>query len=153
MAYMQMMRREWMQAAMAAAQHAHEQMAKALGARKLRYFTAAEAERVSALASVIIPSDEGPGALEAGVVYFIDSLLAGGSEKERAVYRTGLLAAGLPKEGDPFFELVRTHAVMGFFSDPKYGGNAGEVGWKVIGFENRMGFTPPFGYYDGEASK
>ncbi len=39
-AYMQMPRREWMQAA---AQHAHEQMAKAPGARKVRYFTAAEA--------------------------------------------------------------------------------------------------------------
>ena len=49
MAYMQMMRREWMQAAMAAAQHAHEQMTKAPGARKVRYFTDAEAERISTL--------------------------------------------------------------------------------------------------------
>ena len=46
MAYMQMLRREWMQAA---AQHAHEQMAKAPGARKVRYFTAAEAARISTL--------------------------------------------------------------------------------------------------------
>ena len=142
-----------MQAAMAAAQHAHEQMAQAPGARKLRYFTAAEAGRVSALASVIIPSDEGAGATEAGVVYFIDALLAEAGEAERAVYRTGLLSQALAKEGEPFFEMVRTHTVMGFLSDPKYGGNAGESGWKVIGFENRMGFTPPFGFYDGEGSK
>ncbi len=153
MAYMQMLRREWMQAAMAAAQHAHEQMARAPGARKLRYFTAAEAERVSGLASVIIPSDEGPGATEAGVIYFIDALLAGGAEKDRAVYREGLRSQDTPREGEPYFELVRTHTVMGFLSDPKYGGNAGEAGWKVIGFENRMGFTPPFGFYDGEVSK
>jgi len=150
---MQMPRREWMQAAMAAAQHAHEQMTKAPGARKLRFFTAEEAGRVAALASVIIPSDEGPGATEAGVVYFIDALLADGAEEERAVYRAGPRSPGLPKEGVPYFELARTHTVMGFLSDPRYGGNAGETGWKVIWFENRMGFTPPFGFYDGEDSK
>ena len=116
MSYRKMLRREWMQAAMAAAQHAHEQMAQAPGARKLRYFTAAEAGRVSALASVIIPSDEGAGATEAGVVYFIDALLAEAGEAERAVYRTGLLSQALAKEGEPFFEMVRTHTVMGFLS-------------------------------------
>lgn len=145
--------RMWMLAAPAAAQHAHEQMSVAPGARKLRYFSAAEAERVAALASVIIPSDEGPGAREAGAVYFIDALLAGAGPEERAVYKEGLLSRAVAREGEPFFEMVRTHTVMGFLSDPKYGGNAGEVGWKVIGFENRMGFTPPFGFYDGEGSK
>jgi len=143
----------WMLAAPAAAQHAHEQMRVPPGARKLRYFSTAEAERVAALASVIIPSDEGPGAQEAGVVYFIDALLTGAGPEERAVYKAGLLATGPAREGEPFFEMVRTHTVMGFLSDPKYGGNAGEAGWKVIGFENRMGFTPPFGFYDGEGSK
>jgi hypothetical protein len=84
-----MLRREWVQmwmhAAPAAAQHAHEQMAVDPGGRKLRYFAAAEAERVTALASVIIPSDEGPGAREAGVVYFIDALLRGAVPEERLV--------------------------------------------------------------------
>jgi gluconate 2-dehydrogenase gamma chain len=152
-----MLRREWMQmwmlAAPAAAQHAHEQMSLPAAARKLRYFSAAEAEKVAALASVIIPSDEGPGAREAGVVYFIDALLMGAGPKARAVYKAGLLSSEAAKEGEPFFEMVRTHTVMGFLSDPKYGGNAGEAGWKVIGFENRMGFTTPFGFYDGEGSK
>jgi gluconate 2-dehydrogenase gamma chain len=145
--------RMWMLAAPAAAQHAHEQMGKPPGERKLRYFTVAEGERVAALASVIVPSEEGPGAREAGVVYFIDALLAAGTEEERALYRSGLAAGAEARVGEPFFELVRTHTVMGFLSDPKYGGNAGELGWKVIGFENRMGFTPPFGFYDGEGGQ
>jgi gluconate 2-dehydrogenase gamma chain len=152
-----MLRREWLQilmlAAPAAAQHAHEQMTLPLAERKLRYFSAAEAERVAALASVIIPSDEGPGATEAGVVYFIDAMLAGASEAERAVYRAGLASSAVPKEGEPYFELVRTHTIMGFLSHPQYGGNAGGVGWKVIGFEDKMGFAPPFGFYDAEVAK
>jgi len=115
--------------------------------------TQPEADRIAALASVIIPSDEGPGAREAGVVYFIDALLATAPEPDRAVYRTGLATKQAPKEGEPFFETIRTHTITGFLSDPKYGGNANETGWRLIGFENKMGFTPPFGHYDAEGSK
>jgi hypothetical protein len=28
------------------------------------------------------------------------------------------------------------------------GGNRDEVGWKLIGFEDKFHFEPPFGYYD-----
>ena len=100
-----------MLAAPAAAQHAHEQMAKAPGERKLRHFSAAEGERVAALASVMIPSDEGPGAKEAGVVYFIDALLAGAGEEERAVYRAGLASTAVPKEGEPFFGMKKVEGI------------------------------------------
>ena len=31
---------------------------------------------------------------------------------------------------------------------PAYGGNRDGVGWKLIGFEDRHVFQPPFGYYD-----
>jgi hypothetical protein len=37
---------------------------------------------------------------------------------------------------------------MGFLADPARGGNRGEVGWKLIGFDSSPAFTPPFGYYD-----
>src|SRR5262249_41738596 len=47
-----------------------------------------------------------------------------------------------------FFEVVRSHTVMGFFSSPEYGGNHDLVGWKLIGFEDRFFYKPPFGYYD-----
>jgi gluconate 2-dehydrogenase gamma chain len=56
-------------------------------------------------------------------------------------------------EHSEFFELVRLHTIMGFLANPNYGGNRDEVGWKAIGFENRMFFDPPFGYYDEEYRK
>ena len=53
-------------------------------------------------------------------------------------------------EKSDFFELLRTHTVLGFLGSPSYGGNRGGVGWKHIGFEDRMAFEPPFGYYDAQ---
>lgn len=140
-----------------------------------RFFTAAEAAQVEALTAQIIPTTESPGAREAGVVHFIDGALAGWEADKREAYRTGLAAAeGLRRklfpqstgfaamtgdevrqvvsamEGTPFFELLRSHTAMGFLSAPAHGGNRGGVGWAHIGFEHRMGYQPPFGYYDGE---
>ena len=56
-------------------------------------------------------------------------------------------------EKSDFFELLRTHTLMGFLGSPAYGGNRGKVGWKHIHFDDRMAFQPPFGYYDAEAAK
>jgi gluconate 2-dehydrogenase gamma chain len=50
------------------------------------------------------------------------------------------------------FRSLRGLVMLGMFADPKYGGNRGETGWKLIGFENRMAYSPPFGYYDAQAS-
>lgn len=33
-----------------------------------------------------------------------------------------------------FFALVREHTIQGMFCDPAYGGNRGEVGWRLVGF-------------------
>ena len=39
------------------------------------------------------------------------------------------------KQADPaFFSLVRDHTLQGTFGDPYYGGNAGFVGWDLIGY-------------------
>ena len=38
--------------------------------------------------------------------------------------------------------------ILGMFSSPKYGGNFEGSGWKMMGFEDRHAFTPPFGFYD-----
>jgi hypothetical protein len=38
--------------------------------------------------------------------------------------------------------------MMGMFSNPSYGGNHQKSGWKMIGFEDRFAWSPPFGYYD-----
>lgn len=50
--------------------------------------------------------------------------------------------------GNPaaFFGTVRTHTLLGFLSDPKYGGNRDFVGWKLVGYpgprHTRGGYTP-----------
>ena len=43
------------------------------------------------------------------------------------------LATNIPS-GVAFFNLVRTHTIEGTFGDPYYGGNAGFVGWDLIGY-------------------
>ena len=62
-----------------------------------------------------------------------------------------------------FFALVRAHAIQGTFCDPYYGGNAGFVGWELIGYpgvrtlvtpdDQRLGAEVPFNHksaYDYE---
>ena len=56
-------------------------------------------------------------------------------------------------EHTDFFELLRTHTMYGFLGNPSYGGNREEVGWKLIGFENRGAYQSPFGYYDAHPDK
>jgi gluconate 2-dehydrogenase gamma chain len=46
-------------------------------------------------------------------------------------------ASGWPAGPVPspvFFETVRLHTLLGFLADPRYGGNRGEVGWRVAGY-------------------
>jgi len=136
---------------------------------------AATAAEVEALASQIIPSGDGPGAREAGVIWFIDRALATFESDKREPYRQGMESVQRKRrelfpgsttiaalsgeqqialmhaiESTPFFDLLRTHTVLGFLGSPTYGGNRGRVGWKHIGFESRMAWQPPFGYYDGK---
>ena len=136
--------------------------------------TAAEIE---AIAAQIIPSTGGPGAREAGVIFFIDRALSSFAAAEIETYRTGMaelqtkrkdlfpnstaIASLTPDqqtalirtiEKSDFFELLRTHTVLGFLGDPSYGGNRDKTGWRQIGFEDRMVWQPPFGYYDAEAA-
>jgi gluconate 2-dehydrogenase gamma chain len=59
-------------------------------------------------------------------------------------------AEGWPKDAPvpapKFFEAIRTHTVIGFLADPKYGGNRDYAGWKVIGYpgggHHLGGFSP-----------
>jgi gluconate 2-dehydrogenase gamma chain len=156
----------------AALQHAHHS-AQPGAAAQLTYFDAATAAEVQALAARIIPSDDGPGAREAGVIFFIDRALATFDKDQRQAYQQGLstfqekrkelypdsvsiatlspgdsdgLVRALEKTG--FFRLLRAHTLMGFFGSPEYGGNRGEAGWKLIGFQDQHVFRPPFGWYD-----
>lgn len=37
-------------------------------------------------------------------------------------------------ESTVFFQLLRTHTIEGMFCDPVHGGNAGMIGWQLIGY-------------------
>jgi len=148
-------------------------MREAVPPAKLEVLSAEEAAEIEAAACRIIPSDDSPGAREAGVIYFIDRALATFAADQREAYTQGLpvLQAKMREmfpsvqkfshaspdqqdavlkalEGQPIFELIYEHTVMGFLADPARGGNRGKVGWKQIGFDDSPAFAPPFGYYD-----
>ena len=143
------------------------------GDATLSFLTAAEAADIEAVAAQIVPTDDSPGAREAGVVYFIDRALATFYSRLGSDYRAQLAAFQAafrqrhPAAGSfasltsvqqveylegidqtPFFATTRLFTLLGMFSRPEYGGNRNGVGWKLIGFEDRHVFRPPFGYYD-----
>jgi gluconate 2-dehydrogenase gamma chain len=76
-------------AMVAASEHAHH-VALFPEDQKWEFFTPEEAKEVEAIASCILPSDDTPGAREAGVVYFIDRALVTFSVEEQKTYRQGL---------------------------------------------------------------
>ena len=141
----------------------HAQHAAKAPPRVLKTLTKAEAATLDAALGRMIPADElGPGAREAGLLYFIDHALGSFARSDREAYRTGLAKlAGLDKldaaaqdaalraiETTPFFDKLRTHVCFGMFGNPEYGGNQDKAGWKLIGFDDAFVFTPPFGDYD-----
>jgi gluconate 2-dehydrogenase gamma chain len=74
---------------LSAATHAHK-AAKAIAAPKFEFLTAEEGAEIEAITARIIPTDETPGAREAGVVYFIDRGLATFGAEDQKTYREGL---------------------------------------------------------------
>jgi gluconate 2-dehydrogenase gamma chain len=76
-------------AMVAAAQHAH-QAAQSKTTGKFQVLTPEQARNVEAIASQIIPTDELPGAREAGVVFFIDLALRTFAKESVPVYQKGL---------------------------------------------------------------
>ena len=138
-------------------------------------FNNAEGNELAAIAARIIPSDETPGATEAGVIYFLDNIFA---EPERAEQldqlREGLrdfqfqVATGpgasyfheldeaqqdemlRQNENTPFFATMRYLTIAGTFSLPEYGGNRDKVGYQIIAFEDQGAWAPPYGFYDAD---
>ncbi len=58
---------------------------------KFEFFTPAEATEIDALSARIIPTDDTPGAREAGVLYFIDRALMTFGSGDQQKYRDGLV--------------------------------------------------------------
>ncbi|HTJ15684.1 MAG TPA: gluconate 2-dehydrogenase subunit 3 family protein [Steroidobacteraceae bacterium] len=154
-----------------AAHDAHE--AREAGALNTSFLSRAELADVDAITAQIIPTDDTPGAREAGVALFIDRALATFFGRMAPDFRSQLAAFRLrcqaqhPDAGSfaalsneqqiaflkqvdrtPFFERVRLLTLVGMFAMPKYGGNRDGIGWKLLGFQDQHIFTPPFGYYD-----
>ena len=75
---------------LAAATHARQAAAQSQGAHKFEFFTPEEAVEVEAIAARIIPTDDTPGAREAGVIYFIDRALVTFASGDQQKYREGL---------------------------------------------------------------
>ena len=125
-----------------------------------RFFTVDEARTAEALCAQIIPEDQDPGAVTAGVVHFLDKQLSGFYRPLQKTYRDGLAAidrksrelagknfaelaavsqAGLLQqiENDAnlksFFRLLVEHSMQGFYGDPRHGGNRDHVSWKMLG--------------------
>ena len=144
----------------------------------LSVFTREQAAEVEAFASRIIPTDDTPGAREAGVVYFIDRGLSTWARDQRNGFTEGLaklerdvgakfrgqtrLSALTPAQQDEvlksientqFFGQMRFATLAGMFSLPSYGGNRDFAGWKLVGQEPAMEFKAPFGWYDQPANR
>lgn len=139
-----------------------------------RNLSALEAAGLEAVAARIIPSDDTPGAREIGVIHFIDQSLGSFMRDESGELRSGLAALDARAaaaggkafaelddvaqdallreiEQTPFFGLMHYLTVAGMFSLPSYGGNRDHLGWKLLDFDHRHGWSPPFGHYDAAA--
>jgi len=137
--------------------------------------TVAEAREVDAITARILPTTDTPGAREAGVVYFFDTVFGdqfagqlGGFRALMGQFMEGIEGrfAGAKTFSDlsetdqdawltdndktPFFGMVQAFTMMGFFAMSSYGGNKDNIGWKLIGFNGQGPTQPPFGYYDAQ---
>jgi gluconate 2-dehydrogenase gamma chain len=132
----------------------------------------AEAAEIEALTALIIPSDgTGPGAREAGVVWYVDAALSQDHEGlahvqaelkslQEAVFSTygvsaladlspdDQLAFARSIEDTDFFSETRDATLSGMLANPSHGGNRDKLGWQLIGFDDRHAWQPPFGHYD-----
>ena len=146
-------------------------------------FTDGEWAILVAAVDRMLPRDEDPGGVEAGVPEYIDRML---QSPVLAQMKTNFLS-GLPaldrraqrlhkvgfaqatpvqqdevlaifknspeKSGEArWYEILLVLCLEGFLGDPSYGGNKGEVGWKLVGFSlvGRNVKGDPAKGYDGQ---
>jgi gluconate 2-dehydrogenase gamma chain len=139
------------------------------------FFTAEQARDFDAISAQIVPTDDTPGAREAHVVRFTDRYFATVFKDAQRLFRIDFklladaveerapgsrsfaalndadqiaLLTAFEKSNPVSFSHFRGSTMLGMFSDPVHGGNFNKVGWKLIGFEDRYFWHPPFGYYD-----
>lgn len=139
------------------------------GATAIESLSSSERADLEAIAGRILPSDDGtPGAREANVIGFLERAFTTYHAARLPLIRGGLADltkrasgsfASLPAtrqdellkqvEQTEFFQIVRAFTLCGMFADPSWGGNREKAGWKLLGFDDRAIWQPPFGFYDG----
>ena len=139
------------------------------------YFTPEQAREFDAVSAQIVPTDDTPGAREAHVVRFADHAFATifkaldppfrddfktladaveartpGQRSFAALSDADQIAflVAYDKTHPASFARFRGTTMTGLLTHPEHGGNFNKVGWKLIGFDDRYAWTPPFGYYD-----
>jgi gluconate 2-dehydrogenase gamma chain len=147
----------------------------AAGGDEWMVLTADQAALLDAATAQIVPSDGTPGAREAKVVRFVDRSLATWAKDQHDDFEkactdlANFSAKTVPgstsfaaltseqqvtvlkayeQEKDGYFGFFRFLTIAGMFTMPSYGGNDKKIGWKMIGFEDRFAWAPPFGWYD-----
>jgi len=155
---------------LAAACWAEVLRAQAPESEKFVWFDPRDAAEIRAIAARIIPDDDTPGAGRAGVIFFIDRALVGYDSDKQQLYKRGLAETQAKRdemfpgsrtiaslsteqqiallkaiEKGEFFQQVRLHTILGFFTQP--------IGIKLLGVDHKMQYEPPFGYYDAEAAR
>lgn len=132
------------------------------------------ATELDAISARIVPTDDTPGAREAGSVRFMDIVLADGRQDQLETLQTGVaelnaradsqfgvaLFSALTEaqqdelltaiEASPFFSTIRFLTVASLFALPQYGGTGPDVGYNLIGMTHAHAYMPPFGYYDAD---
>jgi hypothetical protein len=160
--------------------HAHAKSVPSAANGRLRFFTPEEATDFDAFSAQIIPTDDTPGAREANVVHCVDYLLSEFDLEQQGPARAALkdlrdraiksspgaksfaaltsdqqveVMKAMEKDAPPHFGVLRGCTIIAFFGDPELGGNTNEVGWKLLQFDSRFMWQPPFGYYDAHAEE
>jgi gluconate 2-dehydrogenase gamma chain len=129
---------------------------------------------LDAISARIVPTDDTPGAREAGSVRFMEVVLADGRQDQLTILQTGIVELNASAsrefgvasftalsetqqdalltaiETTPFFSTVRFLTVASLFALPQYGGTGPDVGYELIGMTHAHAYMPPFGYYDAD---
>ncbi len=140
-------------------------------------FTSQERATIEAATARIIPTDRDPGALEAGIINYIENTLSSYDAQAYRLYLDGIkeldklaqlqfgadlfcslqpgqqdqVLSSLEAKGSPFFAKLVEDTMEGFYGDPRHGGNKNRVGWTILGFPGPsypVGYQSPLGWYD-----
>src|SRR5260370_32325764 len=136
---------------LAAQEHAHT-VAESGRPATFGFFSPDQAVEIESVVAQIIPTDDTPGAREAGTIYFIDRALTTFDQDKQAAYTQGLkdvraktreLFPNTDKfselnsdqqvqvltamEKTAFFAQVRLHTIIGFFANPEYVGDDEQI--------------------------